>query len=156
MNELLNRWRHGEVNLLQRRFRLARAQSVKPTKAAKLLGSRAPTSSSTTATTAPMATSGNMNPEAANLAEDGSDPTASGEHRLDADTKKTADGTALVSMRGGATANDQGEATQLDVETAGSSARTALDKEAFLRVFLDLKVREMVSERCQQHWIFRV
>ncbi|CAN0367469.1 unnamed protein product, partial [Ectocarpus sp. 8 AP-2014] len=58
MNELLNRWRHGEVNLLQRSFRLARAQAVKHTVASKMFGSlAAPSSNSGTATSA--ATSAN-------------------------------------------------------------------------------------------------
>ncbi|CAM9657332.1 unnamed protein product, partial [Sphacelaria rigidula] len=103
MNELLNRWRHGEVNLLQRRFRLARAQSVKPTMATKLMGNLGtPSAGSGTATSA--TTSNNRD---TSFGEDGGTPPASGENASLGDgeqRKQAGDGTLLGAKAGAGSA----------------------------------------------------
>ncbi|CAM9124714.1 unnamed protein product [Ectocarpus sp. 4 AP-2014] len=119
MNELLNRWRHGEVNLLQRSFRLAKAQAVKHTIASKVFGSlAAPSSNSGTATSA--ATSANRD-RSASFGEDGSASPASRDGAATAtaelDGKKPGDGATGGSLKVGA----------------------GMDKEAFLRVFPDVQ-----------------
>lgn len=136
MNELLNRWRHGEVNLLQRRFRLARAQSVKSTIASKIRGSVAPSSNSGTATSAGTATS---TIREASFAEDGSLSPASHEGATEIDNKKPPDGGQMPGqLRVGGGVGENGEAISLG--NVGG-ARAGMDKEAFLRVFSDVQVR---------------
>lgn len=136
MNELLNRWRHGEVNLLQRRFRLARAQSVKSTIASKIRGSVAPSSSNSgTATSAGTATS---TIREASFAEDGSLSPASHEGGTEMDNKKPPDGQMPGQLRVGGGVGENGEAISLG--NVGG-ARAGMDKEAFLRVFSDVQVR---------------
>lgn len=135
MNELLNRWRHGEVNLLQRRFRLARAQAVKHTIASKILGSlAAPSSNSGTATSA--ATSANRD---TSFGEDGSASPASRDGATaELEIKKPGEGAITGSVRFEVGGGEVGEAVSLgDV----GGARAGMDKEAFLRVFPDVQVR---------------
>lgn len=143
MNELLNRWRHGEVNLLQRRFRLARAQSVKSTIASKIRGSVAPSSSNSgTATSAGTATS---TIREASFAEDGSLSPASHEGATEMDSKKPPDGQMPGQLRVGGGVGENGEAISLG--NVGG-ARAGMDKEAFLRVFSDVRVRFGEGWRC--------
>lgn len=149
MNELLNRWRHGEVNLLQRRFRLARAQSVKPTVASKLLGGRAPTSTSAPTNSASANTTSGTNPEGNFVEEERVSPSP-GEDRLNLDTR-VGDGVIPGTGRGG-TVNDQGENARIGV--GGGSARAGMEKDTFMRVFTDLQVRVSVMRiiwACQHH-----
>lgn len=135
MNELLNRWRHGEVNLLQRRFRLARAQSVKPTMASKLLGNRPLPSSSSAATAVTSASTD------ATFVEDGSASPGSGGERLETDAKRAGEAGGAGSGRAGGAASDAAENGQLGVGGGGTVHRAGMDKEAFLRVFPDIQVR---------------
>lgn len=142
MNELLNRWRHGEVNLLQRRFRLARAQTVKPTMASKFLGSLAPPpSNSGMGTSAAAAASASANRDIDG--DDVSTSPASHDGVADADNKKQGDGavTGAGGARLGAGSGDAEEAMPLGGVGVGG-ARAGMDREAFLRVFPDVKVRE--------------
>lgn len=137
MNELLNRWRHGEVNLLQRRFRLARTQSVKPTMAAKLRSSLVPPSSGSVTATS-VATSNNRDNS---VGEDGSTSPLSGE---DAEVgggeqrKQAAEGTlAMLGVNGGG-GGIEAAGGELG---GGGSSRAGMDKEAFFRVFPEVQVR---------------
>lgn len=141
MNELLNRWRHGEVNLLQRRFRLARAQTVKPTIASKILGTLAPPSSSSgTGTSA--ATSANRD---TSFGDDASTSPASHDGVPDAESRKAGEGTGTApeAARLGGGSGDVEEA--MPVGGVGG-ARAGMDKEAFLRVFPDVQVRKETWE----------
>ena len=160
MNELLNRWRHGEVNLLQRRFRQARAQAVKQTIASKIkiLGSlTAPSSNSGTATSA--ATSANRD-GSASFGEEGSTSPASRDGgttasattaELDRDSRKPGEregavaGPLKVGQVGQVVNGEAGKVVSLG--DAGG-ARAGMDKEAFLRVFPDVQVRSQAETRC--------
>lgn len=137
MNELLNRWRHGEVNLLQRRFRLARAQSVKPTMATKLMGNLGtPSAGSGTATSA--TTSNNRD---TSFGEDGGTPPASGENASlgDGEQRKQAGDGTLLGAKVGAGSAESGEVG--GGGGGGGSSRAGMNKEAFFRVFPDVQVR---------------
>lgn len=135
MNELLNRWRHGEVNLLQRRFRLARAQAVKHTIASKILGLAATSSNSGTTTSA--ATSANRE-GSASFGEDGSTSPASRDGvTAELDSKKPGESMAGVPKVGVGSV----EAGQVVSLGDARGARAGMDKEAFLRVFPDVQVR---------------
>lgn len=159
MNELLNRWRHGEVNLLQRRFRQARAQAVKQTIASKIknLGSlTASSSNSGTATSA--ATSANRD-GSASFGEEGSTSPASRDGgggagatasaataEPDRDSKKSGEREREGAVAGplkvgqvGQVAN--GEAGKVVSLGDAGGARAGMAKEAFLRVFPDVQVR---------------
>lgn len=151
MNELLNRWRHGEVNLLQRRFRQARAQAVKQTIASKIkiLGNlTAPSSNSGTATSA--ATSANRD-GSASFGEDGSaspvsrdgggTATATATATSELDSKKPGERESAMAgpLKVGQVAN--GEAGKVVSLGDAGGARAGMDKEAFLRVFPDVQVR---------------
>ena len=137
MNEILNRWRHGEVNLLQRRFRQARAQAVKNTITSKILNlaaaasaAAAPASNSGTATSAPSS----ANNDASLLGEDGSASPASGDTETEtSDAKKQRDRAASGAQGGGGGAGGSGD--------VGGSARAGLDMAAFWRVFPAVQVR---------------
>lgn len=157
MNELLNRWRYGEVNLLQRKFRVARAQSVKHTIASKILGTlTAP--SSTTGTATSVATSANRD---TSFAEDGlgGDKNASPTSRDGGggDGGGSGVGGAKAELSEGKKGAGVGEGSTLGTlasKTAGGGSevggvvslgdvvrgRVGMDKEAFLRVFPDLQV----------------
>lgn len=155
MNELLNRWRHGEVNLLQRRFRLARAQAVnKQTIASKFLGSlAAPSSNSNSGTATSAATSANRDGSAC-FGEDGSTSPVSRDGTNTTAATATAS-TELDSKRlgesatggptkvGGGAVNNNGSIVEarhvVSLGDAGG-ARAGMDKEAFLRVFPELQV----------------
>lgn len=152
MNELLNRWRHGEVNLLQRRFRQARAQAVKQTIASKIktLGSlTAPSSNSGTATSA--ATSANRD-GSASFGEDGSSTspasrdggatgaTATATGELDSKKPGKREGVVAGPLKAGQVAVANGEAGKVVSLGDAGGARAGMDKEAFLRVFPDVQV----------------
>lgn len=157
MNELLNRWRHGEVNLLQRRFRQARAQGVKQTIASKIkiLGSlTAPSSNSGTATSA--ATSANRD-GSASFGEEGStspSPASRDGGATGTATTPAAGTTELESKKPGERERESAGAGPLKVGQVANGeagkvvslgdaggARAGMDKEAFLRVFPDVQVR---------------
>lgn len=158
MNELLNRWRHGEVNLLQRRFRLARAQSVKPTIAAKLLGGFAPPSASATTSTlaaTSTTTTNNDNLGGTSFGDDGSTSPASGEDASvggGEQRKSAGEGAIVGGLRGGAGSVETGESGGGTV--GGGSSRAGMDKEAYLRVFPDVQVR--VSRGLRRRGLFCV
>lgn len=136
MNELLNRWRHGEVNLLQRRFRLARAQAVKHTIASKILGLAAPSSNS--GTTASAATSANHE-RSASFGEDGSTSPASRDGATaELDSKKPGENMTGAPKVG----VGSGEIGQVGTLGDARGARAGMDKEAFLRVFPGVQVRK--------------
>lgn len=136
MNELLNRWRHGEVNLLQRRFRLARAQAVKHTIASKILGLAAASSNSGTATSA--ATSANRE-GSPSFREDGSTSPASRDGAsAELDGKKQGESTAGA-PKVGVGSSEAGQVASMGDARGG---RAGMDKEAFLRVFPDVQVRK--------------
>lgn len=140
MNELLNRWRHGEVNLLQRRFRFARPAAVKNTIASKILGLAAPSSNSGTATSA--ATSANRD-GSPGFGDDGSTSPASRDGltaTADLDMKRAGEGAVAGLPKGGV---GNGEAGQVVSLGDAGSARAGMDKEAFLRVFPDVQVRSI-------------
>lgn len=135
MNELLNRWRHSEVNLLQRRFRLARAQAVKHSIASKILGSlAAPSSNTGTATSAATSTARD-----ASSAEDGSSSPASRDGAAtELESRKAGEGPMPPASSNGGAGVEVGGAVSLgDV----GGARAGMDREAFLRVFPDVQVR---------------
>lgn len=146
MNELLNRWRHGEVNLLQRRFRQARAQAVKQTIASKIkiLGSlTAPSSNSGTATSA--ATSANRD-GSASFGEEGSTSPASRDGGATATATATATAELDSKKPGEREREGQGQVANGEVGKVVSlgdagGSRAGMDKEAFLRVFPDVQVR---------------
>lgn len=152
MNELLNRWRHGEVNLLQRRFRLARAQAVKHTIASKILGSlAAPSSNSGTATSA--ATSANRD-GSASFGEDGStSPVSRDGATAELDSKKPGESTMAGPPKVGVGSGEAGQVVSLG---DARGARAGMDKEAFLRVFPDVQVqkREGRTDLAQYIYIY--
>lgn len=156
MNELLNRWRHGEVNLLQRRFRQGRGQAVKQTIASKIkilssVGSlAAPSSSSGTATSA--ATSANRDGSASfgeehdgstssPASRDGNGATATAAGAPELDMKKPGE---RDSLKAGQVTTGNGEAGKVVSLGDAGGARAGMDKEAFLRVFPDVQVRSVI------------
>lgn len=157
MNELLNRWRHGEVNLLQRRFRLARAQAVKHTIASKILGSlAAPSSNSNSGTATSAATSANRDGSAcfgeegstSPASRDGTNTTATATASTELDSKKPGE-SATAGPPKVAVVNGNGVTEARHVVSLGDAggARAGMDKEAFLRVFPDLQVRHEAGSR---------
>lgn len=155
MNELLNRWRHGEVNLLQRRFRQARAQAVKQTIASKIKSLAAASSNSGTATSA--ATSANRD-GSASFGEEGSTSPASRDGlggatatststatTVELDSKKSGEREGAVAgpLKVGQVAN--GEAGRVVSLGDAGGARAGMDKEAFFRVFPDVQVWSQIS-----------
>lgn len=148
MNEILNRWRHGEVNLLQRRFRLARAQTVKnKTIASKIRGLGAPPSNSGTTTSA----STSANNEASLIGADDSASPESGVVGAEVVETNNEGGESAAGSHGGGVGADGevgvgvGVGERMSLGDVGGSARAGMDREAFLRVFPAVQVRERVD-----------
>lgn len=142
MNEILNRWRHGEVNLLQRRFRLARAQTVKnKTIASKKRGLGAPPSNSDTTTSA----SNSANNEASLIGADDSVSPESGVVGTDAVDTNNDCGESATGSQGGGVGADGEVGERMSLGDVGGSARAGMDREAFFRVFPAVQVHERVD-----------